>query len=65
MKGRFVILLNGVLTHYSDTDSIPMAFDNLISFEPEYPEGPHTDEEHEEMTTYNDMLKELMKRELK
>jgi hypothetical protein len=40
-----------------------MEFDSMISFEPEYPEGPHTDEEHEEMGEMNDLLQELMKRE--
>ena len=63
MKGRFVVLLDGILTHYSDSDDIPMEFDSMISFEPEYSEGPHTDEEHEEMDGMNDLLQELMKRE--
>jgi hypothetical protein len=63
MKGRFVVLLNGILTHYSNSDDIPMEFDSMISFEPEYPEGPHTDEEHDEMEGMNDLLQELMKRE--
>ena len=39
------------------------SFDNVIRFEPTPPEPPHTEEEHEEMDTYNDKLKELMKRE--
>ena len=63
MKGRYVILLDGILSHYSDSDDIPMAFDSMISFEPEYPEPPHTDEQHEEMEGMNDLLQELMKRE--
>jgi hypothetical protein len=63
MKGRFIVLLDGILTHYSNSDDIPMEFDSMICFEPEYPEGPHTDEEHEEMEGMNDLLQELMKRE--
>lgn len=65
LKGRFVILLDGKLTYYSDYDSIPESFDNLIQCEFEYPEGPHTEEEHAEMEKYNDLLQELMKRETK
>jgi len=65
MKGNFVILLHGVLKHYSDFESIPMSFDNLIRFEPEIIPEPHTEEQHEEMETYNDKLKELMSRETK
>lgn len=63
MKGRFVIRTGKDLIEYTDTDMIPMSFDNLIEFAPEFPEGPHTEEEHEEMETYNNVLKELMTRE--
>jgi hypothetical protein len=63
MKGRFIVLLNGILTDYSNSEDIPMEFDSMISFEPEYPEGPHTDEDHEEMSKMNTLLQELMKRE--
>lgn len=65
VKGNFVVLLNGVLTYYSDYESIPDSFDNLIRCEFEYPEGPHTDGEHEEMHGFNDLLQNLMKRETK
>jgi hypothetical protein len=65
VKGKFTILLNGVLTYYSDYDSIPESFDNLIRCEFDYPEGPHTEEEHEAMDVYNELLQELMKRETK
>lgn len=65
MKGEFDIILNGVITRYTDFDDIPLVFDNLIRFAPEIIPEPHTEEQHEEMETYNDKLKELMKRELK
>jgi hypothetical protein len=35
----------------------------VISFVPDIKEGPHTDEDHEELHKLVDMLKELMKRE--
>ena len=48
---------------FNNYDDIPQSFDNVIKFEPTSPEPPHTEEEHEEMETYNDKLKELLKRE--
>ena len=65
MQGNFVILLDGNLKTYTDYNDIPDLFDNLIQCEFDYPEGPHTEEEHEVMDQYNDLLQELMKRETK
>ena len=63
MRGRFVILRRGELEVYDDFDSIPEVFDNVIEFMPEYPPGPHTDEQHDEMDAYAVRLAELMRRE--
>jgi hypothetical protein len=63
MRGVFVIKDKGELLEFSDYDDIPKSFDNVIRFEPIAPEPPHTEEEHEEMESYNNKLKELMKRE--
>lgn len=63
MKHEFVIRLNGQLVTYDKYEDIPMQFDNLIKFKPCVPEGPHTHEQHEEIDSWNDRLKELMKRE--
>jgi len=60
---EFVILRNGMLEKYSNYDEIPEKFDNIIKFVPDYSEGPHTHEEHEELHSWNDKLKELLKRE--
>jgi hypothetical protein len=60
---EFVILRNGVLETYINYDDIPKTFDNVIKFMPDYSEGPHTHEEHEELHLWNDRLKELLKRE--
>lgn len=65
MKGTYIIKIDRELLTYDDFDDIPDAFDHLIKFAPEYPEPPHTDEQHEEMATYNDKLQELMTRETK
>ena len=63
MQGLFVIRDKGMILEFSNYEDIPQNFDNVIRFEPTPPEPPHTEEEHEEMATYNDKLKELMERE--
>jgi hypothetical protein len=35
----------------------------VISFKPEYPSSPHSEEDHEYIETFDSKLKELMKRE--
>ena len=63
MAHEFVILLNGELKTYNNFDDIPKKIDNVIKFLPEIPEPPHTHNQHEEMSVWNDRLKELLKRE--
>ena len=63
MKGRFVIRDNGKLFEYEEYNDIPQVFDHLIAFEPEFPPGPHTPEQHDEMGTLNNLLHELLQRE--
>ena len=63
MKGKFVIKIGSATVTYEDFDDIPMEFDNLISFKPDAPEPPHSEEDHKEMETYNEKLQELMRRE--
>jgi hypothetical protein len=65
MKGKFTIRIGKDLNTYNDTDDIPMEFDNLIEFLPEYPKAPHTEIEHEEIASFMDKLKELQSREKK
>ena len=63
MKGEFVIREGSAIITFEDFDDIPMEFDNLISFKPDAPEPPHSEEDHKEMETYNEKLQELMRRE--
>jgi len=63
MNGTFIIKEGNELITYTKYEDIPMVFDHVIKFDPEWPEDPHTDEEHEYMETFNDKLKELMQRE--
>jgi hypothetical protein len=65
MNHKFVILNNGILETYTKYEDIPESFDNVISFLPEIPEGPHTDDEHDIIDQWNNKLRELMKREKK
>ena len=53
-------MVEGKLITYTDYDDIPNTFDHVIKFNPDYPEGPHTQEEHEYMETFNDKLQALM-----
>lgn len=62
---KFVILLNGELRTYNRFEDIPLLFNNLIEFRPSVSEGPHTEEEHAQMETWNLKLQELLKRETK
>ena len=65
MAHKFVILRNGKLETYNDFEKIPKSFDNVISFEPDVPREPHTEEQHEEIGKWPERLAELMKREKK
>lgn len=65
MSHVFKILIGDKLHVYNRYEDIPMEFDNLIEFLPEIPPGPHTHEQHEEIDSWHDKFKELMKRERK
>jgi len=65
MRGEYKILKDGKILKYDNYDDIPQEFDNVISYKPDWPEPPHTEEEHAIMAVYNDKLQELMKREKK
>ena len=60
--GEFVIKRNGKLETYSKFDDIPNSFEHLISFKPDYPPEPHTEEQHNQMSKFDNYLKELMTR---
>lgn len=60
MAHEFVILRNGVLETYTNYEDIPLNFEHVIKFKVELPPEPHTDEQHEEIETWNDKLQALM-----
>ena len=47
--GEFVIKRNGKLERYNKFDDIPSSFEHLISFKPDYPPEPHTEEQHNQI----------------
>lgn len=60
---KFIIKIGSELKTYTKFEDIPTIFDNVISFLPEIPEGPHNEEQHEEIGLWNGRLQELMRRE--
>lgn len=65
MAHYFKILKNGKTRVYQRFEDIPESFENVIAFEPEIPPPPHTEEQHDEIDSWGEKLKELMKRETK
>jgi hypothetical protein len=63
MTGKFQVLIGGVVNTYNHIDDIPMSFDNLIAFEPDFPSEPHTQEEHDLIDTFHAKFKEIFSRE--
>ena len=63
MIGEYTVKIGDKLFDYTNANDIPEEFDHLIKFVPTSPKSPHTEEDHKEMATYNNKLKELMKRE--
>ena len=57
---KFVVMKNNAMHTYTDYDAIPNDFDHVIEFLPEVPEGPHTEEQHEEIEQWNGKLQQLM-----
>ena len=60
MAHEFVIKRNGVLETYTHYEDIPRDFDYVIKFMPEIPPEPHTEEQHEEIESWNEKLQALM-----
>ena len=65
MTGVFKIRINGEVMRYTEFADIPSQFGAVISYIPDHPEPPHTDEEHALIHTFQDKLQELLQRESK
>jgi hypothetical protein len=58
---KFVVKRNNILETYTNYEDIPHDFDHVIEFLPDVPDGPHSNEEHDELAKWNDRLQELMR----
>jgi hypothetical protein len=63
MIGKFTIRESNQIIVYEKYEDIPQVFDNIIEFSPEYPEPPHTQEQHDYIETFVPKLHELLSRE--
>lgn len=61
LTGRFVFRVAGVVRTYRDWRMCPLAFDELIAFEPDVPPPPHTPEQHAEIDAWDARLQELLR----
>lgn len=62
-KGVFEFLINGELKTFYDYGEIPKNFDHVIKFIPEIPNGPHSEDQHNEINQWNERLQQLMAKE--
>lgn len=60
LTGRFVFRVAGVPRTYRCWLDIPMAFEELIAFEPDIPPPPHTPEQHAEIERWEARLRWLL-----
>lgn len=63
MKGVFELIVDGKLKTFYDYRDIPERFDNVIKFQPDFSEGPHTEDEHKTMHLWNERLQKLLEKE--
>lgn len=54
--------LDGELRTGAHWDDLPERMDRLVAFIPASPKGPHTQQEHDAMATFNDRFREVLSR---
>tara|TARA_B100001057_G_C22807476_1_gene934063 strand:+ start:605 stop:808 length:204 start_codon:yes stop_codon:yes gene_type:complete len=57
---KFVVMKDFELYTYTEYEDIPSDFDHVIEFNVSIPEGPHTQEQHEEIEKWPAKLEKLM-----
>ena len=63
VTGHLEVLVNGNLETYNRIGDIPLIIDNVIKFQPDVPDGPHTEEQHAEIAKNTWYLQQIMSRE--
>ena len=48
---------------FENYEDLPEKFDHVIKFLPEIPDGPHSEEQHEEIGLWNNKLQEFNEKE--
>ena len=56
-------MINREVVTYTNYDDIPESFDKIISFKPDFPPDPHSEEDHAFMDTFNSKLQALKARQ--
>ena len=54
MKGNFQVLIDKKVKKFTNYEDIPKTINELIRFEPDFPKPPHTEEEHNFISSFND-----------
>lgn len=60
MPHHFAIKRNGIVEVYDKYEDIPDDLERVIRFLPEFTDGPHTHDQHEELESWNNKLQRLM-----
>ena len=63
VTGHFEILVDGDVKTYNRIGDIPLIIDNVIKFQPDIPDGPHSEEQHSEYAKYSWYLQQIMGRD--
>ena len=61
--GTYKVLVGGKVVTYTNWNDIPDSFENMISFEPDAPPSPHSEEDHKMIEEFDNKLHELLRRE--
>lgn len=62
LTGRFIVLVDGQLQTYQRWEDLPLVIDEVVAFQPHYPQPPHTHEQHQALSRWDGRLRELMRR---
>ena len=62
MKGNFQVLIDKKVKKFTNYEDIPESISEVICFEPDFPKPPHTEKDHNFISTFNNKLKELLSR---
>ena len=60
LTGRFVFRVAGVVRTYRHWDDVPLAFEEVIAFQPDIPPPPHTAEQHAAIERWEARLRWLL-----